>query len=481
MADIATAYIQIKPTLKGVKNEITSELGGNVGSSSGSMFGGAFVSTLKKVVAGAAIGKMIEKSLSAGGDLQQSFGGLETIYGEAADQAKEYALAATQAGMSANEYAEQAVSFGASLKQAFGGDTVKAAEAANTAIMDMADNSAKMGTDITAIQSAYQGFAKQNYTMLDNLKLGYGGTKTEMQRLLKDAEKLSGVKYDIDNLGDVYEAIHVIQGELGLTGVAAQEGATTFTGSMKAIKASLTNVMAGLSLGQDITPQLQALGQNITNFFSKNLLPMVANIFKQLPTLLVGAGGAIAKIAESFITFDWLGTMQTFMTNLATALSGAFTSLGIPASTQGALDIIFGFVDGLTAQLPQILNSGMQIVSNLFNGLIANIPQMLGAAAEIISGLIAGIGQRLPDILQTGIQLIGQLVAGLINAIPKILQAIPQIIQSIVGAFSKFDWLSIGTDIISGIARGIANAGGLIVDAAKNAAKSAFEAAQTGG
>ena len=178
---------------------------------------------VKKLIVAAGIDTVLKSAIEEGGKLQQSFGGLDTIYGEASSAAKEYAVQAAAAGISANDYAEQAVSFGASLKQAFGGDTTKAVEAANTAIMDMTDNAAKMGTPIESIQNAYSGFAKQNYTMLDNLKLGYGGTKSEMERLLADAEKLTGVHYDISNLGDVYDAIHAIQGDLGLTGVAAQE------------------------------------------------------------------------------------------------------------------------------------------------------------------------------------------------------------------------------------------------------------------
>ena len=217
MPDVATAYVQVVPTTKGIKEALTNEISGS-GDAGGIKIGSAIKKAIVAAGIGAALTKVVSTALSAGGDLQQSFGGLDTIYGDASEAAKQYASEAAKAGISANSYAEQAVSFGASLKAAFGGDTIKAAEAANTAILDMADNSAKMGTDISAIQSAYQGFAKQNYTMLDNLKLGYGGTKTEMERLLADAQKLSGIKYDINNLGDVYEAIHVIQGELGLTG-----------------------------------------------------------------------------------------------------------------------------------------------------------------------------------------------------------------------------------------------------------------------
>ena len=198
MADLGQAYVQIIPSAKGISGAISSIIEPEA-TSSGKSAGINIGSAIKAAIAAAGIGVALKSALEAGGNLQQSFGGLDTLYGDAAKAAKEYAVEAAQAGISANSYAEQAVSFGAALKSAFGGDTVKAAEAANVAILDMADNSAKMGTDITSIQTAYQGFAKQNYTMLDNLKLGYGGTKAEMERLLADAEKLSGVKYNIDN------------------------------------------------------------------------------------------------------------------------------------------------------------------------------------------------------------------------------------------------------------------------------------------
>ena len=287
--ELGKAYVQIIPSAKGISGSISSALSGE-STSAGKSAGLNIAGSIKGVIAAAGIGAALKSALEAGGDLQQSFGGLDTLYGDAAKAAKDYAVEAAKAGISANDYAEQAVSFGASLKQAFGGDTVKAAEAANTAIMDMADNSAKMGTDITAVQTAYQGFAKQNYTMLDNLKLGYGGTKTEMERLLKDAQKLSGVKYDINNLGDVYSAIHVIQKDLGLTGVAAQEASETFTGSLGAMKAAGQNLLANLTLGEDIGPSLQVLGDSVQSFLFNNLFPMIGNAFKALPDLLSGVG-----------------------------------------------------------------------------------------------------------------------------------------------------------------------------------------------
>ena len=297
MADLGKAYVQIIPKAEGITNKMNSLLGGagkSAGAKAGKEAGGAagsgLLSGMKKALTAAAIGAPIvagvKAALDEGGKLQQSFGGLDTIYGDAAEAAKKYAKEAAAAGISANDFAEQAVSFGAGLKAAFDGDTTKAAEAANTAIMDMTDNAAKMGTPIESLQNAYQGFAKSNYTMLDNLKLGYGGTKSEMERLLADAEKISGVKYDISNLGDVYSAIHVIQGELGLTGVAASEAQSTLTGSFGAMKAAASNLLGGLALGEDIKVPMQQLITSAGNFLFGNFLPMVGNVFATLPSAI---------------------------------------------------------------------------------------------------------------------------------------------------------------------------------------------------
>ncbi|MBR3279270.1 MAG: hypothetical protein IKG01_10305, partial [Lachnospiraceae bacterium] len=305
MADIGKAYVQIIPKAEGISGQIEGLLSDGAeagGQKAGLSFGKKMIGALGKAGVVAAVGKLFKDSIAEGANLQQSFGGLETLYGDAADQAKEYAYMAAQAGISANDYAEQAVSFGASLKQAFGGDTTKAVEAANTAIMDMTDNAAKMGTPIESIQNAYQGFAKQNYTMLDNLKLGYGGTKTEMERLLADASKLSGVEYNIDNLGDVYEAIHVIQEDLGLTGVAAEEAATTFSGSFGAMQASAKNLLADLAIGKQIGPDLQALGSSVKTFVVGNLLPMVGNIASQIPTILANIPSFLGDIIPDIIS-----------------------------------------------------------------------------------------------------------------------------------------------------------------------------------
>ena len=261
-----------------------SSLAGSIGNG---LAGIAKVGAAAVGAAAAGISALSTMAVTGYADYEQLTGGVETLFKNSSDIVMGYAENAYKtAGLSANEYMETVTSFSASLLQSLGGDTDAAAQVADMAITDMADNANKMGTSMESIQNAYQGFAKANYTMLDNLKLGYGGTKEEMQRLLEDATKLSGVEYDMSNLGDVYSAIHVIQEDLGLTGVAADEAAETFSGSLGAMKAAGENLMANLALGEDITPALDALSEAVRNFVFNNLFPMVGNILSALPDLL---------------------------------------------------------------------------------------------------------------------------------------------------------------------------------------------------
>lgn len=303
MPEIGSAYVNIIPKAKDIGKNIKSLLDGPAaaaGESAGAKAGSGMMSGIKRIATAAAVGKVLKDAFDAGGAIEQSFGGLETLYGDAADGAKTYAMAAAQAGISANSYAEQAVSFGAALKAAYDGDTTAAMEAANTAILDMADNAAKMGTPLESIQQAYQGFARGQYTLLDNLKLGYGGTKTEMERLLADAQKITGIKYDISNLGDVYDAIHVIQGELGLTGVAADEAKTTLLGSANAMKASWENLLAAMMTGEGLDEAMENLTASVTNF-ATNVLEMLGNVAPQIPTLILGIFDALVSNAPTLI------------------------------------------------------------------------------------------------------------------------------------------------------------------------------------
>ena len=496
--ELAKAYVQIIPSAVGIQGRIQKEIEPEA-DSAGSSFGGKMVGMIKKVIAAAAIGKALSASISEGAALEQSLGGIETLFKDSADKVKANAAKAYQtAGMSANDYMELTTSFSASLLSSLAGDTSKAADVADMAMVDMSDNANKMGTNMEDIKNAYQGFAKQNYTMLDNLKLGYGGTKSEMERLLADAQKISGVEYNIDNLSDVYSAIHVIQGQLDITGTTAKEAATTISGSFNQMKAAAKNVMGEIALGMDVGPALNELANTIITFAVGNLLPAVWNVISALPSAIVtfvtalgpqlfaAVSGLIPQIASGITTGIptlYQSAMQLmdqfnigiqeklpillqkgvdFITNI---VNGILQNL--PQVITMAGNVITYFANTIISMLPTILSAGARLLLRLVNGIINNLPQIAQAAATAIVRVVASIGQNLPQILQSGITIIGKLAAGLIRAIPNLVGQIPAIISAIVNAFTSQNWGSIGINIISGIASGLRSAAHMLWDAVK--------------
>lgn len=496
--ELAKAYVQIIPSAEGIQGRIQKEIEPEA-DSAGSSFGGKMVGMIKKVIAAAAIGKALSASISEGAALEQSLGGIETLFKDSADKVKANAAKAYQtAGMSANDYMELTTSFSASLLSSLAGDTSKAADVADMAMVDMSDNANKMGTNMEDIKNAYQGFAKQNYTMLDNLKLGYGGTKSEMERLLADAQKISGVEYNIDNLSDVYSAIHVIQGQLDITGTTAKEAATTISGSFNQMKAAAKNVMGEIALGMDVGPALNELANTIITFAVGNLLPAVWNVISALPSAIVtlvtalgpqlfaAVSGLIPQIASGITTgipILYQSAMQLmdqfnigiqeqlpillqkgadFITNI---VNGILQNL--PQVITMAGNVITYFADTIISMLPTILSAGARLLLRLVNGIINNLPQIAQAAATVIVRFVASIGQNLPQILQSGITIIAKLAAGLIRAIPNLVGQIPAIISAIVNAFTSQNWGSIGINIISGIASGLRSAAHMLWDAVK--------------
>ena len=372
--EIAQAYVQLIPSARGITGKIQSILdpeASAAGQSAGQSLGSSLVGVMTKVIAAAGIGKAFSAAISEGAALQQSLGGIETLFKGSADKVKGYANEAYKTtGLSANAYMENVTGFSASLLQSLGGDTNKAAETANMAMIDMSDNANKMGTSMESIQMAYQGFAKQNYTMLDNLKLGYGGTKQEMERLLNDAQKLTGVKYDINNLSDVYSAIHAIQENLDITGTTAKEASTTFTGSFESMKAAAQNVLGKLALGEDIKPSLEALLNSTEIFLVGNLAPMIGNILAQLPTLLMGAlKGVFTKLFG-----EGIGSAQA---GVLTTLAGAFAGFKL-----------FSVFSGLLSGLPGIIATVKTAVTGFFALLSAN---PIGIVITALGALVAGL------------------------------------------------------------------------------------------
>lgn len=389
--ELGQAYIQIMPSARGIKDMIKKELGSEIpqaGQEAGESLSSKMLSVAKKAIAAAGIGKFFSASLTEGANLQQSLGGIETLFKGSADTVKKYANEAYKTtGLSANAYMENVTGFSASLLQSLGGDTRKAADVANMAMVDMADNSNKMGTSMDRIQDAYQGFAKQNYTMLDNLKLGYGGTKTEMQRLLADAQKLTGVKYDINNLSDVYQAIHAIQENLDITGTTAKEAATTFSGSFASMKAAAQNVLGKLALGEDIGPALSSLYQTTKTFLLGNLIPMVADILKGIPHLFYEfMKGVLTDLFGPEMAKPMIdGLYDTFAT-ISAVLSTLYDMIFGSLSKKDNIDFLTAYlgIDKKTAS--SIVNIGDNI-RTMFENIGAVISNVAGIVGELISDL----------------------------------------------------------------------------------------------
>lgn len=393
--EIGKAYVQIIPSARGIKGSITKILkpeSSSAGEDSGASLGRNLLGTFTKLAIGAKVGQAlasgIKSSVLEGGKLEQSIGGINTLFKGSADIVKGYAKNAYRdAQISSNQYMEQVTSFSASLLQSLGGDTQKAAKSADMAIKDMADNSAKMGTNISSIQDAYQGFAKQNYTMLDNLKLGYGGTKTEMERLLADAEKITGVKYDINNLNDVFNAIHAIQGELKISGVAADEAKTTLSGSFAAMKASVQDFAGNLALGENIGPSLMNLATTTNTFLTGNLLPMIGNIFKQIPNV---ASEGFNLLAEKFTIFKKLGELLSpAMEKFKSAFDGLVEKMQPFIDAVG--NVLKPILEGVALVIGKVLSEGITILSNAFNG--------LGLVIQVLTPLFNLLGDIFNKIL----------------------------------------------------------------------------------
>lgn len=456
--------------------------------------GGLMVDIAKKAVD---LGK---QAITSYAEYEQLIGGVETLFKESAPVVENYANNAYKtAGLSANEYMATVTSFSASLLQSLNGDTEKSAQVADMAITDMADNANKMGTSMEMIQNAYQGFAKQNYTMLDNLKLGYGGTKGEMERLLADATAISGVEYDISNLNDVYQAIHVIQGELGITGTTAKEASTTIQGSLGSMKSAWSNLLTGiadenadfpalinnfvdsiLTVGDNLLPRIQQVIQGAGELVSGLLTALIPEIVavipplieSTLPTLITSIQTAITSILA--VLPQLTGVLESIIPQLITSIVEM-----LPLLIDAGITIILSLVNGIIASIPtlipavvqaiitiaqnlignieQIIDAGIQLIMGLADGLIEAIPILIDAIPTLIDSLVNGIFGNLPKLVEAGIQLIIGLGVGLIRAIPTLVAQIPNIIRSIINAFTQFgnSYNQIGTNILKGIWDGI--------------------------
>ena len=421
------------------------------------------------VAAGAAAVKLGKEVIAAYADYEQLVGGVDTLFKDSSQEIQRYAANAYKtAGLSANEYMETVTGFSASLIQSLGGDTEKAAKYADMAITDMSDNANKMGTDMSSIQNAYQGFAKQNYTMLDNLKLGYGGTKQEMERLLADAEKISGVKYDISSYADVVEAIHVMQESMDIAGTTAKEAEATISGSVNALKSAVSNLIVGFG---DADADMELLCNNMVDAFKTvvaNITPVIENIVAALPTaldaLLTAVGELLPTLLEA-VTELFSQVLETLLSLLPQLIPAAVSALmtivntlienlpllieaavqlvstlvtgiadALPTLIPAAVQAIVTIVQGLVDSLPMLLDAALQLITGLAQGLLDAIPVLIAALPEIINGIITFLLDSIPQIIETGIQLLTSLVAALPDIIMAIVEAIPKIIDGIITA-----------------------------------------------
>lgn len=490
-ATLGKAYVQIIPSAQGIsgklQNLVSSEAG-SAGSAGGAALGKNLIGMAGKFFAAGAVAKLVKDSLGEGAKLQQSTGGIETMFKDSADKMKKFASEAFKTvGVSANEYMENVTSFSASLIASVGGDTDKAANIANTAMIDIADNANKMGSSMESIQNAYQGFAKQNYTMLDNLKLGYGGTKSEMERLLAKAEEISGVHYDINNLSDVYEAIHQIQGELKITGTTANEASTTLSGSMASMKASFTDLLGAISTGGDVGTALGNLGQTISTFLFSNLIPMIFNIVKSIPAGIIGfftefipqfvetAVNAITSWGQGFV--EGLPQLQEKIGELWENAK-TFITEKLPEWRDKIVELAKNGIDYLVQNLPQWIEKGGQFVVNLVTGLVSKIPEFLSKLGEFLGQALAFIGQNLPQWLAKGVELLGKLIEGIVKMTPKILLTIGKLLLQLIGklleGLPKF--LKAGADFIGKLIEGLMSMLGNLLTGAGDIANQAIDA-----
>ena len=393
-----------------------------------------------------ALANLGKSALDSVGQLEQNVGGVETLFGDAADAVIASADRAYQtAGMSANDYMSTVTSFSASLLQSLGGNTEEAAKVADMAIIDMADNANKMGTSMDMIQNAYQGFAKQNYTMLDNLKLGYGGTKTEMERLLADAEKLTGVKYDINNLNDVYQAIHAVQEEMGITGTTAKEAASTLEGSMASAKAAWDNFMNGSGDADQLADAFATAADNIVKNlaeiiprFAETLPALGGAIIAQIPGLVaaivpavLSAGQSVLKqLQDAVLDFDFAGTAD----KVVQMITGFIEGDGLGSLLDSLVTIFTGIVNGIRSMLPSLLAALIELISYVVTSLLDQLPAILDCALELILGLAQGILAALPVLIEALPEVISSIVEFLISAVPQIIDAGIELLMALVDA-----------------------------------------------
>lgn len=398
------------------------------------------------------VAALTKASLDQYAEYEQLVGGIETLFKGSSDTVQQYAANAYKtAGVSANSYMEQATAFSASLIQSLGGDTEAAAEYANQAIMDMSDNANKMGTDIESIQQTYQSLMRGNYAMLDNLKLGYGGTKSELERLVADAEELTGQALDPSKFSDVITAIHAVQENLGITGTTAKEASTTIQGSLNTMQAAWSNLVTGIgNENANMTSLIDNFVESVATV-GENILPRMQQIFTGIGTLVQQLAPIIAEAIP--------GILSGVLPGLMNAASTLFMTLAasLPSLLQTLIPTVTSFI---TTNLPQLVTVAFQIMTTLVNGLIQALPQLAAAIPQIITAITTSLATAGPQLLQSGVQLLQQLATGIQNGLPQLAAVLPQIISNFINFITANlpQILQQGVQIINSLVNGILNA-----------------------
>lgn len=468
---LKTAFSDWKGNMSDIKDKLSPITNGlkNVASAAANVAKTSFKAFSVGVAAvSAGLVKIGKDAIEAYADTEQLRGGVETLFKNASDEVIKNANDAFKtAGMSANEYMETVTSFSASLIQSVGGDTAKAAKLADQAIVDMSDNANKMGTDISSIQNAYQGFAKQNYTMLDNLKLGYGGTKEEMQRLLADAEKLTGKKFDISNFADITEAIHAIQTQYGITGTTAKEASSTIQGSISSMKSAWQNLLAGLA---DDNANLDQLFKNLVD----SIFTVADNVVPRIKTVLANLSKSITEYAPTIINELVSGLVENLsplVESAVTILSSLVTALtdekNLKLIIQAAVDLVLQLVDGLIDNLEPLIDGAFLIMTELASALLEpeNLDKLIKASIRLVTTITTGLLEHIPELINAGLQIVGGLIKGIwdnrgqvVEAIKDVGRAIMQGFKNLLGINSPSTVFSgFGTFLVEGLWQGMSN------------------------
>jgi len=487
--ELARAYVTIVPSMQGARETITEELGGaaeSAGGSAGRRAGSAMVGALGVAArAGAAavsavatgVGAITTQAVNTYAEYEQLTGGIETLYGDASATMMQYAQeAATATGQDMNSYMESAIATSAAMISAVEGDQARAAELTNMSMIDMADNANKLGTDMEAVQNAYRGFSRGNFTMLDNLALGYAGTREGMQQLLEDAQAISGVEYDIESYSDIVEAIHTIQEEMGIAGTTANEASETISGSLGAVQASWQNLITNVANPDaDLTSMIDTLIGNV-EVAATNLIPVISNALSGISQVIVTLAPIIAAELPGLVS-QIVPPLLTAASSILEALAQGLL-MALPTLAPIAADLIVNFVQFTISNLPLVIDSAIQIIVAVVTGLAQAMPQLIPSAVNAVITIVEALIDNIDLLIPAALELVLGIATGLIQAIPELIGAVPELIEALVSELISYQGrmvetaLSWGDDLIDGLVTGITNGISRVQGAVSNIAQS---------